>query len=73
MSLQVTEIQRQFLIARGKNKTKLPDPNPEWSPDRVLSFYEDSYPELTTATVTPKGFENDLLVFEFSPTVGTKG
>jgi PRTRC genetic system protein C len=57
------------------NGKKLPDPNPKWTPDQVINFYSNTYPELTTATVD--NGETDLkkgtITYTISKTLGTKG
>ncbi len=71
MNLTLTEIPRVFLL--GKDKTRLPDPNPAYTPEQVLSFYSGPHPELTTATIGAPVIEKDEQVFVFSTTVGVKG
>lgn len=68
--LVIDDIKRVFTI-ESKNIT-LDDPNPEMSPERVMVFYSDLYPELTTCTVTEGEYENDQLVYKFVQVIGTK-
>ncbi len=51
----------------------LPDPNPDITPDEVMAYYSNQYPELTTSNVFGPKVENDQAVYEFKTTVGTKG
>ena len=51
----------------------LPDPKPNDSPESVMSFYSNIYPELTTATVHGPTIKDDKAVYEFKTTIGTKG
>lgn len=51
----------------------LPDPNPDLSPDEVMAYYSNQYPELTTSNVFGPTIENEQAVYEFRTTVGTKG
>jgi len=51
MALSVTSLQRIFQFKNGCTKLTLQDPNPDMSPDEVMGFFSNSYPELTTATV----------------------
>ena len=49
------------------------DPNPSDSPEMVMNYYSNFYPELTTATVHGPVLKDDKAVYEFKTTVGTKG
>jgi PRTRC genetic system protein C len=69
MALQVLNYKRVF-IHNGK---RLSDPNPSMSPDEVMNYYSNLYPELTTSNVHGPKIENDEAVYEFKTTVGTKG
>ena len=73
MAIIRNELQRQFTFKKGSEKIVLPDPNPNESPDNVMSYYSNIYPELTTATVHGPVIENDKTVYEFKTTIGTKG
>lgn len=69
MALSTTKYKRVF---KHKDQ-KLPDPNPALSPEEVMNFYANQYPELTTSNVHGPKIENDNAVYEFKTTVGTKG
>lgn len=69
MALQVTTLERVF----KHKETKLPDPDASMSPDEVLDFYSNQYPELTNASVSGPEINDDKQIFEFKTTVGTKG
>lgn len=69
MALHVKEYKRVF----KHNGQKLSDPNPDMSPEEVMNFYSNQYPELTTSNVHGPKVENDEAVYEFKTTVGTKG
>lgn len=62
--LQVEQIQRVFQY-KG---TSLADPNPEFTPDEVMSFYAGTYPELNNGIVKRDGH-----TYTFESEVGTKG
>ena len=47
--------------------------NPSDSPEMVMGFYSNTYPELTTATVHGPTMKDDAAVYEFKTTIGTKG
>lgn len=69
MALNVKVFPRVF-----KHKDlKLTDPNPNLTPDEVMAFYSNQYPELTTSNVFGPKIEKDEAVYEFRTTVGTKG
>lgn len=73
MSLSVSSLERTFKFKNGETKITLQDPNPEMSPEEVMDFYSGNYPELTTATVHGPEIENDMIVYRFKTTIGTKG
>ena len=60
------------MIKNGK-ELSLPDPDPMITPDRVLNLYINTYPELTTATISGPELKGTTHVYKFSSTVGTKG
>lgn len=67
--LEVQELKRVF-----KHKDlNLTDPDVAMSPNDVLDFYANQYPELTNAHVTGPTSKDDTLEFVFSTSVGTKG
>lgn len=51
----------------------LDDPNTSLSPEEVMAYYSNQYPELTTSNVFGPKIENEQAVYEFKTTVGTKG
>lgn len=69
MALSVTGLTRKF---KHGNIT-LTDPNPAMTPDWVIGFYANTYPELTTATIDGPEIKDREAVYEFKTTVGTKG
>jgi len=71
--IQVKQIPRKFIFKNGGEDTILRDFDPTVSPDEIMSFYANIHPELVNATYNEKGIENDILVYEFTTTVGTKG
>ena len=73
MALLRNEMQRSFTFKKGTVMITLPDPNPNDSPESVMSFYSNIYPELTTATVHGPTIKDDKAVYEFKTTIGTKG
>lgn len=73
MALVVNGIERSFTFKKGSETIKLSDPNPAESPEAVMSYYSNLYPELTTATVHGPQIREDKAVYEFKTTIGTKG
>ncbi len=51
MPLVTTGMTRKFTFRHGAETITLDDPDPRMSPDRIMSFFSNTYPELTTATV----------------------
>ncbi|WP_338871657.1 PRTRC system protein C [Spirosoma sp. SC4-14] len=72
--LVVTELERKFTYSvKGQNVT-LPDPDPSLSPEAVMNFYSNTYPELISAKITGPEIKNDAMVYSFGTAVmGTKG
>lgn len=73
MALQYKELERSFTFKKGQQTITLGDPDPAMSPDEVMSFYANTYAELTTATVQGPEVQNDKAVYKFTTTIGTKG
>lgn len=69
MALQISKYKRVF----KHGAATLADPNPDMTPEEVMNFYSNQYPELTTSNVHGPKIEGDSAVYEFKTTVGTKG
>ena len=69
MALQVNGLERVFM----HDKIMLTDPDPNMSPEEVMKFYTNTYPELTTSNVHGPEVNGDRVVYKFKATVGTKG
>nr|DAF32743.1 MAG TPA: Prokaryotic Ubiquitin [Caudoviricetes sp.] len=69
MALQINNYKRVF----KHGSATLADPNPEMSPEEVMNFYSNQYPELTTSNVHGPKIDGDSAVYTFKTTVGTKG
>ena len=66
---EVSKLKRVF-----KHKDRiLPDPDINMSTDDVLDFYSNQYPELNNSKVSGPTPKDDVLEYEFSTSVGTKG
>ena len=73
MALQIKGMSRTFKFKKGTEYVTLQDPEPNLSPDMVMSYYSNFYPELTTASVHGPECEDDSVVYRFKTTIGTKG
>lgn len=69
MALNITTLPRVFKHAT----IELTDPDRNLSPDEVMSFYSNTYPELTTSSVHGPKMDGNKVIYEFRTTVGTKG
>lgn len=65
----VTEVKRVFKYS----SLELKDPDPNMTPESVMSFYSNVYPELTQGVVEGPEMDGDTMKYEFRKAVGTKG
>lgn len=73
MALKRELIKREFVFENKGTKVSLPDPDPNMTPDQVMVFYSNTYPELNTSAVNGPRYDGDKMVYSFKTTVGTKG
>ena len=73
MALEVKGMTRSFKFKKGTEYVTLSDPCADFTPDMVMSYYSNIYPELTTATVHGPVINADVAEYEFKTTIGTKG
>lgn len=74
MALQVTALDRIFVVDKGKGKKEtLADPNKDLTPEEVMKFYSDKHPELTNAIVDGPKVEKDKATYTFSTKAGKLG
>lgn len=71
--LLATQLQRKFTFKSKNQDVSLPDPDPGMSPEAVLNFYSNQYPELTTAKIEGPEIKDDTVQFKFTSVMGTKG
>ena len=71
--LELKGMTRSFTFKKGNGMVTLDDPNTSDSPEMVMNYYSNFYPELTTATVHGPVIKEDKAVYEFKTTIGTKG
>ena len=72
MALVVNGMKRSFKFMK-ETEVVLSDPNPSDTPEDVMSYYSNIYPELTTASVHGPEIKDDMAIYEFKTTIGTKG
>ena len=73
MALEIRDLEREFTFKKNGTDIKLPDPNPDLSPDEVLQFHSAQYPELTTASLEGPKVDGNKSIYTVKTTVGTKG
>ena len=73
MALEIKGMTSSFTFKKGNGMVTLDDPNTSDSPEMVMNYYSNFYPELTTATVHGPVIKEDKAVYEFKTTIGTKG
>jgi PRTRC genetic system protein C len=74
MALQIQNMSRVFQIeGKGKNNVTLEDPNPHFTPQEVVSFYSNTYPEITNSNIAGPEIEGGKAVYKISSVVGSKG
>ena len=64
MALEIKGMTRSFRFKKGTEYITLHDPDPNISPDMVMSYYSNMYPELTTATVHGPVIREDMTEYE---------
>jgi PRTRC genetic system protein C len=69
MALDIKTMKRVF----KHGDLELSDPGIDMPPDEVMSFYSNTYPELTTSTIQGPKMEEDRAVYSFKSTIGVKG
>jgi len=67
--IEVTTLSREFTY----NGVKLPDPNPNMTPEEVRAIYTNQYPDLATASITRPEADGGKLRYGFVRAIGTKG
>jgi PRTRC genetic system protein C len=74
MALNIQTVERVFKFGKDDNKVELDDPNPDFTPEEVMSFYALTYPELTTASLSgPKIDRCGKAIYKFVTNFGVKG
>ena len=73
MALEIKGMTRSFRFKKGTECITRLDPDQTISSDRVMGYYSNMYPELTTATVHRPVIKEGMAEYEFKTTIGTKG
>lgn len=60
---------RQFVF----DDLVLDDPNPDWTPEKVKTFYAPQYPSLTSALINEGKVKDGVIKFKFVTKVGING
>lgn len=68
-----TILAREFAFKDQGRDIKLADPDKGLSPEAVLNFYSNTYPQLVTAKIEGPEVKDDKVCYSFISTVGTKG
>lgn len=71
--LITSQLPRSFHFKDKEQEIVLADPSPDFSPERVLNFYAQTYPVLTTAVIHGPEIADDTIQYRFTSTIGTKG
>ena len=66
--IEVTTLSREF----SYNGVKLPDPNPNMTPEEVRAVYTNQYPDLATASISGPEADGGKLRYSFVRAIGTK-
>jgi PRTRC genetic system protein C len=69
MALDVKDLERVFVY----NNETLMDVNPNMTPEEVMNFYNDTYPDLINGLVQGPVLREDKAFYSFKVIVGTKG
>lgn len=73
MALQVTNLQRKFVMEKDGRDIELKDPGEHLSPEEVHKHYMPLYPELTNATLEGPKVEGGRAVYRVDSEAGTHG
>jgi len=73
MALQVTGLQRRFIMKKGGKDEVLPDIDFNLTPEEVLAHHATKHSELTTAIIDGPHIKGEVVEYHFKTTVGTKG
>jgi PRTRC genetic system protein C len=55
------------------NGVRLPDINPQLSPEEIRNLYTQQFPEIATASITGPEAVGDKLRYQFTRAIGSKG
>lgn len=73
MAVTATITPRVFKFKVKDEEITVQDPNPEFSPDEVISFLSNTYPSLTNSNLTGPEIKDGNAVYEVQSTFGEKG
>jgi PRTRC genetic system protein C len=55
------------------NGMRLPDIDPQLSPEEIRALYSHQYPDIATASITGPEAVGDKLRYQFTRAIGSKG
>ncbi len=73
MALQVTKIERSFLLKKNGKETPLSDPNPEMNPEEVMKYHSAAHPELTNGIIEGPVVKGDKSTYTLTTKAGKLG
>jgi PRTRC genetic system protein C len=73
MALKVEYLTRSFVFEKDGKLIPLPDPGAHYPPEKVMSFYSNTYPELTTGSVDGPVVVKDQAQYKMKAKTGTHG
>lgn len=71
--MDVQVLKRVFPFSKNGVSKTLPDPNPQWTPQKVKEHYVQAHPELINSYVGEPKISKDVITYEFITQTGTKG
>ncbi len=71
----IENMERVFKVTIGKEEKILPDPGYDMTPEEVIKFYSNTYPELLNSSLTGPDIDSKTNVATYSTknNMGTKG
>jgi PRTRC genetic system protein C len=71
--MSFTQLKRAFSFDNNGKNMILPDPEASLSPEAVCKFYAHTYSILSIASVSGTERKDDVMMYTFTSTLGTKG
>lgn len=71
--MNTIHLTREFTFKINNELIALPDPGEHLTPQEVINYYSNQYPELTTATIKGPTPIDEKMVYHFDTVLGMKG